>query len=215
VPQATKPGETELTDALHTLLQVCFAGGREELWEPFERAIARLAPDIPAALYLGSMTLADPLRTPAAVLEQLSKEIDGLGQELDPTRIVRLAIACNFVDRVPGCRQALWRVVRAGREEGAIASGIFALILLGVDDYWSGQWDEAHRLLDEADELCDVHGYRLLFMTRARNAGAPRGGMRVTTTRHVRCATRCCSGPRRGGSEPCSVLPGRFKRSPR
>jgi DNA-binding CsgD family transcriptional regulator len=162
---SNKPGDTELTDALHTLLQVCYAGGREELWEPFERAIARLAPDIPAALYLGSKTLADPVRTPAAVLEQLSTEIDGLGQELDPTRIVRLAIASNFVDRVPGCRQALWRVVRAGREEGAIASGLFAMILLGIDDYWSGQWDEAQRLLDEADELCDVHGYRLLSIT--------------------------------------------------
>jgi DNA-binding CsgD family transcriptional regulator/tetratricopeptide (TPR) repeat protein len=162
---SNKPADTELTDALHTLLQVCYAGGREELWEPFERAIARLAPDIPAALYLGSKTLADPARTPAPVLEQLSKEIDGLGQELDPTRIVRLAIASNFVDRVPGCREALWRVVRAGREEGAIGSGLFAMILLGVDDYWSGQWDEAHRLLDEADELCDVHGYRLLSIT--------------------------------------------------
>jgi len=159
------PGGTELTDALHTLLQVCYVGGREELWEPFERAIARLEPDIPAALYLGSKTLADPVRTPAAVLEQLSEEIDGLGQELDPTRIVRLAIASNFVDRVPGCRQALWRVVRAGREEGAIASGFFAMILLGVDDYWSGQWDEAHRLFDEADELCVVYGYRLLSIT--------------------------------------------------
>jgi DNA-binding CsgD family transcriptional regulator len=160
-----KPGDTELTDALHTLLQVCYVGGREELWEPFDRAIARIAPDIPAALYLGSKTLADPARTPAVVLEQLSKEIEGLGQELDPTRIVRLAIASNLVDRVPGCREALWRVVRAGREEGAIASGLFAMILLGVDDYWSGQWDEADRLLDEADELCSAHGYRLLSIT--------------------------------------------------
>jgi len=107
---STKPSDTELTDALHTLLQVCYAGGREELWSRSSVRSPRLAPDIPAGLYLGSMTLADPLRTPAAVLEQLSKEIDGLGQELDPTRIVRLAIACNFVDRVPGCRQALWRV---------------------------------------------------------------------------------------------------------
>jgi DNA-binding CsgD family transcriptional regulator len=39
------------------------------------------------------------------------------------------------------------------------------MILLGVDDYWSAQWDEAHRLFDEADELCVVHGYRLLSIT--------------------------------------------------
>ncbi|HEV7419590.1 MAG TPA: AAA family ATPase [Mycobacterium sp.] len=201
---SNKPGDTELTDALHTLLQVCYAGGREELWEPFERAIARLAPDIPAALYLGSKTLADPVHTPAAVLEQLSQEIDGLGQELDPTRIVRLAIASNFVDRVPGCREALWRVVRAGREQGAIASGLFAMILLGVDDYWSGQWDEAHRLLDEADALCDVHGYRFPSMAARAMLGllaAARGdddATRALCDEMLQWAT-----PRRVGAVQC------------
>jgi DNA-binding CsgD family transcriptional regulator len=164
-------GDTELADALHTLLLVCFYGGREELWEPFERAIARLAPDIPAALYLGSKTLADPVRTPAVVLEQLAGEIDGLTHELDPIRIVRLAIASNFVDRIPGCREALWRVVRAGREDGAVAAGLYALILLAVDDYWSAQWDEAQSLLDEATALCATHGYRLMSMTASAIEG--------------------------------------------
>jgi ATP/maltotriose-dependent transcriptional regulator MalT len=158
-------GDTELKDALHVLLQICYFGGREELWEPFHRAIPRLGPDIPVALYLSSSTLAHPARATAAVLEQLANEINGLSQELDPTRIVRVAMASNFVDRLSGCREALWRVVRAGREDGAVASGIQALIMLGHDDFRSGQWDEAQRLLDEADELCDVHGYRLLSVT--------------------------------------------------
>jgi DNA-binding CsgD family transcriptional regulator/ABC-type transport system involved in cytochrome c biogenesis ATPase subunit len=156
------PGDTELKDALHTLLQVCHIGGRPELWEPFYRAIARLGPDIPPALYLGGCTLAYPERTTAAVLGQLAKEIDGLAHEFDPTRIVRVAMACTFVDRLRGCREALWRVVRAGREDGAVASGINALIMLGNDDFRTGQWDDAQRLLDEANELCDVHGYRAL-----------------------------------------------------
>jgi DNA-binding CsgD family transcriptional regulator len=156
------PADSELKDALHTLLQVCYCGGREELWEPFYRAIRRLAPDIPTALYLGGNTLAFPARTTAAVLDRLAEEIDGLAQELDPTRIVRVAMASNFVDRLPGCRAALWRLVRAGREHGAVASGINALILLANDDYRSGEWDDAQRLLDEANELCEVHGYRFL-----------------------------------------------------
>jgi hypothetical protein len=74
------PGDTELKDALHTLLQVCHIGGRPELWEPFYRAIPRLGPDIPPALYLGGSTLAYPERTTAAALGQLAKEIDGLAQ---------------------------------------------------------------------------------------------------------------------------------------
>jgi hypothetical protein len=32
--------------------------------------------------------------------------------------------------------------------------------MLGNDDFRTGQWDDAQRLLDEANELCDVHGYR-------------------------------------------------------
>jgi DNA-binding CsgD family transcriptional regulator len=197
-------GDSELKNALHTLLQVCYAGGRDELWEPFERAIARLAPDIPAALYLGSKTMANPVRTPAAVLEQLANEVDELTHELDPTRIVRLAMACNFVDRVPGCRDALWRVVRAGREEGAIASGINALLMLGVDDYWSGQWDDAQSLLDEANALCHIHGYGLLSMAvRAMLAllAAARGddeAARLLSGQMLQWAT-----PRRVGAVQC------------
>jgi DNA-binding CsgD family transcriptional regulator/ABC-type transport system involved in cytochrome c biogenesis ATPase subunit len=163
--------DTELRDALHTLLLVCYFGGREELWEPFYRAIPRLEPDIPPALYLGSKTVADPTRTTAAVLQQLDEEIDGLAGELDPTRIVRVAIAATFVDRVPRCREALRRVVRAGREDGAAAAGIYASVVLATDDFWTGQWDDAQRLIDDANEFCNAEGYRLLSMvTRAVNA---------------------------------------------
>jgi DNA-binding CsgD family transcriptional regulator len=159
------PGDTELKDALQILLQVCYFGGRPGLWEPFYRALARLAPDIAPGLYLATKTVADGVRTPARDLEPLAKLIDGIARELDPGRIVRLAIVANFVDRGPGCREALWRVVGAGREGGAVTSAIFALILLGADDYSGGEWDEAQRLLNEANDLCDAHGYRLLAMT--------------------------------------------------
>jgi DNA-binding CsgD family transcriptional regulator len=157
-------GDTELRDALHILFLVCYFGGREELWEPFYCAIPRLEPDIPPVLYLSSRTVADSVRTPAVVLQKLAEEIDGLAGELDPTRIVRVAVASAFVDRVPDCRAALRRVVRAGREDGAVTSGIYASMLLGIDDFWTGQWDDAQRLIDEANELCDVHGYRVLSM---------------------------------------------------
>jgi hypothetical protein len=92
--------------------------------------------------------VADSVRTPAVVLQQLAAEIDGLARELDPTRIVRVAVASAFVDRVPDCRAALRRVVRAGREDGAVTSGIYASILLGIDDFRTGQWDDAKRSID-------------------------------------------------------------------
>src|SRR5258707_1696522 len=61
--RAERGSASELKDALHTLLQVCYFGGREELWEPFYRALPRLGPDIPAALYLSSSTTANPVST--------------------------------------------------------------------------------------------------------------------------------------------------------
>jgi DNA-binding CsgD family transcriptional regulator len=177
--------DAALEEALYTLMLVCHFTGRAEQWAPFYKALARLTGDVPAALYLSSKTIADPARTAFAALGQLDAAIDGLAHEVDPTRIVRIAVACVFVDRLAGCREALWRVVRDGREGGAIASCINALIVLGVDDFWTGQWDEARELFDEAVELCEVHGY-LLLTWRARfyqaKLAAARGDDETTRT---------------------------------
>jgi DNA-binding CsgD family transcriptional regulator len=154
-------GRTVLEEALHTLLFVCFFGARPELWKPFYDAVARLEPDVPAAIYLNSKTFADPVRMAGPALGQLDAAIDELADETDPTRIVRIAIASVFVDRIGGCREALWRVVRDGREGGAVASAIQALIMLGRDGYLSGQWGEAEQLAREAVELCETHGYEM------------------------------------------------------
>jgi DNA-binding CsgD family transcriptional regulator len=197
-------GDTELRDALHILFLVCYFGGREELWKPFYCAIPRLEPDIPPVLYLSSRTVADSVRTPAVVLQKLAEEIDGLARELDPTRIVRVAVASAFIDRVPDCRAALRRVVRAGREDGAVTSGIYASILLGIDDFWTGQWDDAQRLIDEANELCDVHGYRLLSMvTRAVNALVAAGRGDEDATRSLTDGMLQWATPRRVRAVQC------------
>ena len=52
-------------------------------------------------------------------------------------------------------------VVRDGREGGAVASGISALMLLALDGFRTGQWDQARQLADEGVELSETHGYRL------------------------------------------------------
>jgi DNA-binding CsgD family transcriptional regulator len=157
----TQEAAVALEEALHTLTFVCFFGARPALWKPFYDAVARLGPHVPAAVYLNSKTFADPVRTAAPALAQLDAAIEGLADEVDPTRIVRIAIAGVFVDRIGGCREALWRVVRDGREGGAVASAIQALIMLAHDDFLTGQWDQAKRLADEAVELCETHGYEL------------------------------------------------------
>ena len=154
--------EDTLIEALHTLALVCFFGGRPELWAPFDAAIARLTPPVPLALAVQSKTFPDPVRTALPVLGELDAAIRGLAHEANPVQIVRIGIAADYVDRLAGCREALWRVVRDGRAGGAVTSAIDALMLLYVDAFQSGRWDEAQRLADEGIMLCDTHGYRVL-----------------------------------------------------
>ena len=154
-----RASRTALEEALHTLLRVCYFGGRAELWEPFYGALARLGPPVPMDLSLSANTLSDPVRRAAPVLGQLDAAIGALANESDPTRIVRLAFAGIFVDRVGACRQALWRVVRDGRSGGALGSVITALILPSLDDFLTGRWDQAEQLVDEGLKLSETHGY--------------------------------------------------------
>jgi DNA-binding CsgD family transcriptional regulator len=51
--------------------------------------------------------------------------------------------------------------VQDGRDGGAVAAGLNALIQLTIDAWRSGRWDEAEELAAEGLELCSGHGYGL------------------------------------------------------
>ena len=85
-----------------------------------------------------------------------------LNHESSPTRIVRIAVASSYIDRLPQCRPALWRVVQDGRAGGAVTMSIQALALLGFDAFLTGQWDSLAEMADESVSLCDTHSYGLL-----------------------------------------------------
>ena len=159
--QAGRPDTSDAAfiEALHTLLLVCSFGGRPELWEPF---YAALPPQPPTVLHLWTHTFADPAHAALPALGALDDAIARLAEEADPVQIVRIAIAADYVDRLAGCREALWRVIRDGREGGAVASAIDAMMQLCFDSFRAGQWDEAGRLAGEGLGLCQAHGYRLL-----------------------------------------------------
>jgi DNA-binding CsgD family transcriptional regulator len=163
--------DTALEEALHTLLRVCYFGGRAELWEPLERALDRLGANAPAGVEIRAKTQGDPAVRAAEALPRLDAAISALARETDPTRIIRVATASSFVDRLPGCRQPLRRLVRDGRAGGSVSAVIGGLILLGLDDFWTGQWDEAEDLCDQAVHLCVRHGYTL-YTPSARHVQA-------------------------------------------
>jgi DNA-binding CsgD family transcriptional regulator len=162
LPDPTDAHDELLVEAVYNLLEVCFFGGRADLWPPFYRAIGRLKPQAPLFLELLSKTIPDPARDAVTVLDQLEEAIAGLNHESSPTRITRFAVASSYIDRLPPCREALWRVVHDGRAGGAVTMAIQALALLGFDYYLTGQWDSLAEILDEGVSLCDSHGYGLL-----------------------------------------------------
>jgi DNA-binding CsgD family transcriptional regulator len=159
-PGRSDPKDEVMVEALHSLIMLCWFGGRPELWAPFELAVGRLGADLDALVDVSHRSFGDPVRGAAAARGQLSTELEGLRDEHNPIRITRLGLACVYTDRMGECRDALWRVIRDGRAGGAIALAINALVSSCVDDWLTGQWDEALLLVAEGMRLCEAHGYR-------------------------------------------------------
>ena len=155
VPQGTG---TALIATLHTLLTVCAAGGRPGLWEAFEAALAGLVPGGCAELDLLARTHADPARSAIGILSQLDAAIADLSRETGHGRTLIIGAAAAHTDRLAGCREALWQVVRDGREGGAVLNAISALTLLCLDGFLTGAWDEAWQLAEECLRACQSSG---------------------------------------------------------
>ena len=150
-----------LAEALYSLLMVCIYGGQEDLWRPFENAMTRTE-GIPVALYLNTKIFADPAHADARALKALDSAIAGLADESAPAQIIRIGLSASYVNRTEGCRDALWRVVHDAGRGGAVASGIIARIELAFDDVETGHWDDAERLVEEAIQICEAHGYQAM-----------------------------------------------------
>jgi DNA-binding CsgD family transcriptional regulator len=196
-------------EAVRTAVLVCNFGGAADLWESLGRRLRNLAPRLPGSRPLSVTLVADPARSPAAALERLDTEIESLMHLVDPTEIVRIAGASTFVDRLPGCRPALRRVVRD--DPGAVTPVIQATTLLALEAYLTGQWDEAERLVQAATGFCETRGFQLLrwdahavsaYLAASRGEAAraqalademvrwaaPRGARRLSSSARYACA---------------------------
>jgi DNA-binding CsgD family transcriptional regulator len=129
------------------------------MWHSFEAVLARLGPDIGDELYLQSPVLSDPLRATPPMLERLERAIDSLHNESDQRRIGNICGPAASVDRLAGCREALWRLVVDGRRGQAPIQAVIALTMLCTDDFESGRWDEVGTLALEGLELCKSGTY--------------------------------------------------------
>jgi hypothetical protein len=151
--------DSALIDALHTLQLVCWWGGRREMWEPFHAAVRRLGTAAPPALSVAAKTFSDPARTGRAALDEIDALLASVHDGMDPTHVVRVATASVYLDRIGDLSEPLWRIVRQGRDGGPARRHVGALMHLCMQDYLTGDWDEAARLADEGLALCDNAGY--------------------------------------------------------
>lgn len=154
-----------LSDGLYMLALVCHYAKRPDYWESFHDAMRRLGPGAAPEARLLADTFADPLAAPAQALADLDHEIRKLRDVDDAVVIMRCAIAGFYTDRLPACQEALWRVVRDGREGGAIRPAMTALAMIAFGELSAGRWDEALRLAAESTALCEERGYRLMAWT--------------------------------------------------
>ncbi len=157
-PYVPQNGGAPVVAALDTLLKVCAAGGRPELWEPFDIALARSGPDRCLELDLLASTLADPARSAAGILSKLDAAISGLSSETHHWRILALGAAAARTDRLAACREALRRVARESMEGGAVVPAISALTLLCDDGFLSGAWNEAWQVAEDCLRACQSYG---------------------------------------------------------
>ena len=150
-----------LSEALYTQVLVCHYAGRPEYWPRFHEAMGRFAATPSTELRLIAETFADPLTASDWALSELDHEIEQLRNTDEDALIIRTALAAFYADRLRGCREALFRVVRDGREGGAVGSAMMALSMLAYDDLYAGRWDEALELVAEAGAMWEERGYRL------------------------------------------------------
>ncbi|MEV0117338.1 AAA family ATPase [Streptomyces sp. NPDC050844] len=170
--------DTTMVEALYTLAWVCHGSHRAALWKPLHQALGLLKPEVPDRLALIIGTVADPARTTPTALGRLDEAIASLDQEADPVRVIRIAMASLYVDRLAGCRTALRRVLRDGRDTESVTLELQGLVFLGRDCFAAGQWDDLETRADHGRRLGEAHSYRLLstdFLYQRALVAAARG----------------------------------------
>jgi DNA-binding CsgD family transcriptional regulator len=153
--------DQQLVESIYTLLSICFFSNSSVMWRAAGQVLAGLKPRPPRLLAATAALLGNPVYEAADGLPLLEELVRGLDRDTSPARITRVGIAAAYVDRLPDCREALWRAVQHGREGGAVTSAIEGLLLLANAAYFSGEWDDVDALTAEGLSLCGEHGYVL------------------------------------------------------
>ncbi|HTJ31740.1 MAG TPA: AAA family ATPase, partial [Dactylosporangium sp.] len=147
---------------LHALLAVSIYAGRPEPWELLNTALARFAPEAATPFRLCYDAYVDPAGTADTVREGLAHAFAALPADASPWPVVPLTWAAVGVEALSDYRYLVRRVIEQERDGGAITMVMAGLLLLCIDAYGHGQWDEAENLAREGLDLAEAYGYHLV-----------------------------------------------------
>ncbi len=144
------PPSDALCGALQAQQVLAWFTQRGDIWDSHGRHVARLGPRAPLADRLAQAFLRGAVGPQLAALDLLDRVIEDLdtaGGDLETLAVVPSA---QFVDRLPACRGALWRIVDRHPAAGASLVVMLALEHLVDEAVVAGRFAEADRLLERA-----------------------------------------------------------------
>lgn len=153
-----EPPREELETALFTLTLASQYSGRPEHWQPLVDVLDRLPQASPAAAASLGRVHHDLGSVTDVTLRRLDEEISRLRDQSDADVVVRTALTASYLDRLPGCREAVSRVIRDG---GAVGSSMPALMFVALDNLYAGRWQPSADAADELIALSAETGYHL------------------------------------------------------
>jgi DNA-binding CsgD family transcriptional regulator len=151
-------GPLSAEEALWDLVTVCRLSGRADHRESLERFLATSGSAFTVSVRAAARSAIDP----SAALGPLDTTIESLVCQADPAGIVRIASASAFGGSLQDCRQALRLVARQEAADSAGTPAMQASILLALEAYQTGQWEEAWQLAEAAGTRSADRGYQLL-----------------------------------------------------
>lgn len=175
IPSGLPGGELETV--LFTLTLASQYSGRPEHWQPLVDVLARFPDASPAAAASLGRIHHDFGSVTDDMLRRLDEEISRLKGQTDADVVIRTALTASYLDRLPGCREAVSRVIRDG---GAVGASMPALIFVALDDLYAGRWQSSADAAAELIALCEQTGYHLFAQVghyAAAMAAAQRGDL--------------------------------------
>ncbi|MGW7541136.1 AAA family ATPase [Streptomyces sp. NPDC054770] len=163
-PEPYDLADVTLCEALSTLFMVCVHAGRPELWADFDATLAKCV-SVPDTLRLMRTTFGDPARARPADWARLDAAVRALPGTTDPVRIVRIATAGAYADRLGDIEEPLLLTARGGLRGENIFPAIQASFLWGSHAWFTGQWPELRRVVHQGLRWCEDLEYPLRSWT--------------------------------------------------